>query len=544
MQDENAGNAVPQHVGGSAPGIQGRRLLGNSIRSILIGLLAMVPALVLPAVYSRTMPPGDLAAWLYAASIAAWVVSFHLGIGPATSALVARQGDNPHERAALLITSVALSILAAVVACVGLIGLNHAGFFGGQEGGKLGSANLELAIDLAVVGSALVMPLHPISGYFTGTFQVGRIWPVNLVHKAALTVFGILAAVAFQTSTATAVAHALAGLITLVMLMSLMIGEVRRCVGGATRPFGEALARTFGQHTLSVLALALPAALSGLAQLPLSGLHAVIVANYVPSALVGYAVLVPALSLAGGLIWSVASNLLPEMSAAFAGSTHGHDHFEARHRVIADSVAITGLALVGATAIGAVMVPFFLHISVSGNAVAGHERALGAYAIALTMRQLSLPTSLAFFAINGPWRGLVPTGLEALVSMGLAWSLTPLWGLAGLVIAILAGAWTCAGVTPWLLARDRKERGPEFRRLCRSYALSLGAGTVLALLALSSPVPYMPGVAAGGALLCAVLTMTVLPPELRHQLANRVQGLVRRSPNPVRPDRNPDDRNH
>ena len=450
-----------------------QRFARNAVKSVGIGLLALLPALVLPAIYARTLPSADLAAWLYAFSIATYVTAFHLGVAPATSALVSREVEDPRSRAALLLAAAILLTLATLIATSVLLATNLAGGFHAQATASFGEDKFRLVLALAIVGTAATLPLHAWAGYCTGTFEVGRLFPINLLQKATLTAFAIIAALVWHDATAIAWSHLASGLATAAVLAVLVAREIL--------PQRAAALAQLRPRLRSLLNYSMPAALAGIAQLPLAGVHTVIVAREIPTAIVPFAALAPALTLIAGMIWSIMSNLLPEMSAGYQARHRQptRDRLRRQQRLLVRALCLLAITLIAVQISVLAGLPWFLRWAVTADWASAHLGGLGAYAAALTLRQLTLPLGLAFFSDGKPWIGLVPTWAEALTSIALALMLVPVWGLAGLAFAVLAGVVVNALMSPRLLglgARVHATRAPGAGGRARSARDTPGIG--------------------------------------------------------------------
>ncbi|MEZ5739759.1 MAG: hypothetical protein R3E68_10085 [Burkholderiaceae bacterium] len=401
----------------------------NAIRSVALGLLSILPAMVVPAILVRTLEPLEAAAWLYALSIGTYIGHLHLGIGPASSTLVARHGREPPVQVALLVAAGLSLLVAASLALAVLLGLDRAGAFDAPATRALGETRWHLVFLLAIAGTATLLPLHALSGYLQGIFRVDRLIPVNLLRHGSVTLLCAGAALLVGTVRSVGVAYLVAALSTLGFAVWLVLREWRS-IASVNRAAVRAQFR-------GLFALAIPAALSGMAQIPLIGVHTVLIAKDVPDAVVAFSITLSLLGLISGLVWAVLSNLLPELSERFA--------LDSGDRRRTGSIITRGTPLLGmgllAIAVGvATGLPLLLQWVATARFSAEHASALSAYVAIMILREINLPKNLAMLAIGRQGLSLIPVYLEAALSLGLALVLVPAMGIAGLGIAVDDGA--------------------------------------------------------------------------------------------------------
>ena len=504
----------------------------NAIRSVALGLLSVLPALVLPAVLVRTLTPPEAAAWLYALSICTYIGHLHLGIGPASSTLVARHGEQPRIQLALLVASGASLLVAATLATALLIGLDRAAVFAAPATRALAEGSWEALFLLAIVGTAALLPLHALSGYLQGIFRVDRLVPLNLLRHGSVTVLCATAALLIGTARSVALGYLVAALLTLGFALW-MVGREWRLIGPSDWP---AIRARFA----GLFAMAIPAALSGMAQIPLIGVHAVLVARQVPDAVVPFSVSLSLLGLISGLVWAVLSNLLPELSERFA-----QDSGDRRRTgdIITRGTPLLGTGLLTIAVGVAAGLPLLLHLVTTARFSAEHAGALAAYMVVMIVREINLPKGLAMLAIGRQGLSLYPVYLEAFVSLGLAVLLVPRLGLLGLCIAAMSSLLLGSVVHTILLARTGCVDGPTARRLLLSTYMGLLTATALAAsLLLLPPLENgtMPAIVRGALTLSIGLVAILcywwvaVPPELRAGAVARAGRWIGRRSTPDR----------
>ncbi len=420
------------------------RFAANAIRSVAIGLMAIAPAVLLPAVYARTLPPAEVAAWLYAYGLGNYVTVLHLGIGTSISAQVARESTQA-GRAAFLLAGIRLMVMVAIVAVTGILASGYFGLFDSAISGALDRSLWIALLASATVGTAMVLPLNAFSGYCVGTFNVARLVPVMVLQKSSLVLLCAAAAAMLGTAWGVSLAHLLSGVVTAALLMTMVRREA-----GRDLPAVRSLVRV---RRRAILGLAVPAAISGFAQLPLINLHVLLVGRYVPDAIVSFVVVSSGLALLYGMAWSILGNLLPEFSARRDMASAGPG--EEGAALLPPATYLCGLVLLASSGAVACGLPAMLTLAVTDVFARADLAGLVAYAIALIARLATLPWGLAFYAGGHPWAGLVPTLLEAATSATLAIVLLPLYGLSGLAVAVLVAALLHALVAWPLLGRCR-----------------------------------------------------------------------------------------
>jgi|GEM_PF-6588356 len=497
----------------------------NALRSVAIGGLAILPALVVPAVLVRALPGVEAAAWLYALSIATYIGHMHMGIGPACATLTARKTDPYLHVGALLTVSFISLIVVAIATCLLLLGLNGFDVFAAPATQQIGE-NWHAVFTLAAVSAACLLPLHAVAGHFQGVFRVDRIIPINVTRHLLTTILCCAAALLFHSALAVAIAFCIASAVTLVFSLSIVKGAVSAfepCDGATTK-------RQLGP----LFKLAVPAALSGLAQIPLIGLHTVLVAKFVPNAIVVFTVTISVLTLIAGFVWAVLGNLLPELSDRFEDTAAG------RRRI--GSIVTRGSALLGggliAVGIGLVLgLPILLSLVVTGSYAAEFLIPVIGYAVIMVIREINLPKNLALLSIGRQQVSLIPVFLEAAIGLTLAFVLVPRLGIMGLSIAVFISLLLSSAVHLWLLNRVGCLSAADLKR---SAVLTYGAlfamagiGLVATLFghAQVSIVTAVVGSVLVGIALAALYWFVAIDPASRRQMTDVVaQRLPGRKP--------------
>lgn len=436
------------------------RFASNAAKSLGVGLFAVLPALVLPAALARLLPSPDLAAWLYAFTIGTYVLSFHLGVGPATSTLVARVAADPVARASFLLSAIGLTVMAALLATTVLLTASHFGVFDANAEASLSLGQFHQTLALTVIGTSLTLPLQAYYAYCTGVFDVGRFVPINLLQKLSMITFIVLAAWFVGDARSVGLAYVASAVLSLVVCSRLILRDL---APGRGRLGAQLLSRT-----RTLLLYSIPAALSGLAIIPLSGAHAVIVAREAPMSIIAFTALLPVLALIGGMTWSILGNMLSEFSAGFGASMDGGPSDRDKGTlapqslgVIERSTAFLGLGLGAIQVAVCAGLPILLFWMTGKDWPIDQVAALAAYCCVYLLRLQILPMNLGFYALGRPWLGQIPTWTEALLSITLVWLLSPRWGIAGIALGSAAALLVNALISSFLLvARGRTGASP------------------------------------------------------------------------------------
>lgn len=490
--------------------------------------MSLAPAVLLPAIYARTLTAGEVAAWLYAYGLGNYVTVFHLGIGTSISAQVARE-ISMSGRAAFLVAGMQLTSVVAAVVGAGMLALGYFGLFDSTVSMAIEWDTWFMLLAAASTGTALILPLNALSGYCIGTFEVARLVPIMVLQKASLVVLCALAALLFQNALHVSMAHLLSGAITVAALFAVS----RRLV----QPVSTQARMLAGARRRAIVSLALPAAVSGVAQLPLINLHVLLVGRYAPDTIVSFVVVSSGLALLYGMAWSILGNLLPVLSASRPPSGGFSDAGDAPLPI---AVCLCGLALIAASVGIACALPGAVGLAVTDTFARASVAGLVAYAVALMARLVTLPWGLAFYAGGHPWAGIVPTLTEAAASVVLALLLLPAYGLSGLAGAVVLSALLHAVIAWVLLARC----GLVARSRARPFVAALGTLAVCGAVAAAGGIAWGAFVETGKPLhlamgpVCFALAIgavfligywhLVLPPEARRAVVALVLRLVRR----------------
>lgn len=487
------------------------RFASNAAKSLGVGLFAVLPALVLPAVLARLLPAPDLAAWLYAFTIGTYVLSFHLGVGPATSTLVARVASDPVARASYLFAAVGLTLMAAWLATAVLLTASHFGVFDANAAASLSLDQFHQTLALTIIGTSLTLPLQAYYAYCTGVFDVGRFIPINLLQKLSMILLIVVAAWFVGDARSVGLAFVASAILSLVVCSRLILRDLA--------PGRGHLSRQFLPRTRTLLLYSIPAALSGLAIIPLTGIHAVVVAREAPWSIVPFTALMPVLALIGGMTWSILGNMLSEFSAEFSARQDNADGNDqkgtlAPHSlgVIERSTAFLGLTLIAIQVGVCAGLPILL-LWITGKYWPVEQiAALAAYCSVYLLRLQILPINLGFYALGRPWLGQVATWTEALISVTLVWLLAPFWGIAGIALASAAAFLVNALISSILLVARRRTGASPWPLLrfmvvaMLSSVLLIGATVVAAdhVSGLSTYPRYLGSVAAAGIAILAL----------------------------------------
>lgn len=500
-----------------------------------VGFFAILPALVLPALLSRLLPPADLAAWLYAFSIGTYVLSFHMGVGPATSTLVAREVDAPAARAALLFTATGLTLLAAMTASALLIGATLAGLFDANAAANLNQDLFHRTLVLAIAATSLSLPLQTYYAYCSGVFDVGRFVPINLLQKLSMISFIALAAWLARDALSVALAYLASALLSFAVCATMVWRELG--------PHRRSVVPQFLPRARTMLVYSIPAALSGLATIPLTGVHAVIVAREVPQSIVAFTALLPVLALIAGMAWSILGNLLSEFSAGFGAAAQSDQALSpASFQIVERSTAFVGLGVVAGQIGLCALLPAVLQWIVGSQWQFEQLATLAAYCAAFLLRLQLLPMSLSFYALGRPWLGQIPAWTEAILSLSLTLALAPRFGIAGIAAGMLISIAVNALISGLLLTRRGAAGASPWPQL-RPVVVALLASTLLiaachaaVAIAGDSAITYLALVGFAGLLILPVYWFAGLDRNhatqallMLSQLRSRLGGSIRRA---------------
>lgn len=477
--------------------------------------------LIVPVVLLATLPREDYAAWSLVFSLSLYLQYLDLGVPTSTQAVVARLAASGRRSEAASVTIAGALItmacaLAAVVAAVAAA-VSLGTLFPDIADGLAPRAGVALLV--LVVGQGANLLANTVSGYFAGLLRTAESSRVLVPARLMSLVLACGASFVTPDLVVVAACFAVPLVAGTLILIAVLLRDAKK-----SRGTGEpALLAQIGSRARALLRYSGPLILWNISMFAITGVGTTIVARVDYAHIVDFSIAMIVVTAINGGFGGASAPLLPELAQRV--QSLGVD----RAAASAVTVARVGACIL---ALGASLATVLLVLlgagPLSAQLTSVAPLVLAATIAATALRQSMTPLSLFYIATRTHARVIAPPLAEAAVTAAAAIALGARYGVQGVAVGLLVGAFVGIGISaPWsirLTGLPVRYRAPIVDIVLRPFAVATPLIVLSVVVLPVLPVSIAVVVAvAFAALTCAGMWYFALPRPVRERVLLRMR---------------------